>query len=309
MKDGKGKQTWPNGSYYDGNWSNNLPEGQGVFKKPNGDTLSGNFHKGRAHGLATFQQVPEGLGRVGNCYTGMWQHGKKHGKGEEFWADGAKFEGYYKDNKKNGEGVLTLADGSTYKGTFRDGVIEGSGTYKWANGKVYEGQWLQNKMNGFGKLSWSEGETYIGQFKEDMFDGQGQYQWKDGKTYIGQWCQGKQHGEGKLFDGNKMKIGVWNMGDRKQEWLQEFDESSSQFDLESRFFENQSFLSLQNSKSLLRDNSPINNNNNTGSQLQQVATFSSNNTLVTKFGSFMTALDKNVQTTNTFITADDKSQI
>lgn len=55
MKDGKGKQTWPNGSVYDGYWSKNLPEGQGVFEKPNGDKLSGNFHQGRAHGFATFQ--------------------------------------------------------------------------------------------------------------------------------------------------------------------------------------------------------------------------------------------------------------
>lgn len=95
-----------------------------------------------------------------------------------------------------------------------------------------------------------------------MFDGQGQYQWKDGKTYIGQWRQGKQHGEGKLFEGTKMKIGVWNMGDTKQEWLQEFDDSSSKFDMDSCFFENQSFLSLQNSKSFFRENNQINGNNN-----------------------------------------------
>ena len=69
---------------------------------------------------------------------------------------------------------------------------------------------------------------------------------------------------------------------------------------------------MQTSKSFLRDNSTNNNNipnNGAGSQPQRVATFSSQQTFISKYGSFMTALDKSARQTNTFVTADDQSQI
>ena len=99
------------------------------------------------------------------------------------------------------------------------------------------------------------------------------------------------------------------MGDRKQEWLQEFEESQ---DLESCFFDNQSHFSMQTSKSNLRIPHQGQNPQSLGNSSQlpsRIATFTSNNTLLSRVGSFMTAFDKSARQTNTFITADDQSQI
>jgi hypothetical protein len=58
----------------------------------------------------------------------------KHGKGEQVWQDGAK-----------------------YNGDWRNGMAEGQGTFYHANGDVYTGEFYQDRANGFGVYIHSNG--------------------------------------------------------------------------------------------------------------------------------------------------------
>ena len=72
----------------------------------------------------------------------------KHGKGEQIWQDGAK-----------------------YNGDWRNGMAEGQGTFYHANADVYTGEFFQDRANGFGVYVHSNGQRYEGYWKDDMQDG------------------------------------------------------------------------------------------------------------------------------------------
>lgn len=56
---------------YEGEWSNDLPQGPGVVQYANGDTYVGEFMNGEKHGHGTYTWMTT-KGR----YEGEWQHGK-----------------------------------------------------------------------------------------------------------------------------------------------------------------------------------------------------------------------------------------
>lgn len=51
MKDGFGKFTWTDGSFYEGEFKNGLMEGSGVKTDPNGNRFQGNFHRNMIFGF------------------------------------------------------------------------------------------------------------------------------------------------------------------------------------------------------------------------------------------------------------------
>ena len=55
VKHGKGKQTWPNGSFYEGYWHNGEIYGIGKYVYSNQDVYDGEFFAGKAHGRGTFK--------------------------------------------------------------------------------------------------------------------------------------------------------------------------------------------------------------------------------------------------------------
>lgn len=64
IRTGKGKQTWPDGSMYEGWWRENKANGKGRLIHADGDV-----------------------------YDGMWLDDKAHGHGVYCHLDGAKYEG------------------------------------------------------------------------------------------------------------------------------------------------------------------------------------------------------------------------
>ena len=48
---GKGKYTWANGSYYDGDWVNNKKQGSGEYKFIDGSLFSGNWINDKRDGF------------------------------------------------------------------------------------------------------------------------------------------------------------------------------------------------------------------------------------------------------------------
>lgn len=46
---------WPDGSYFEGYWTDGKAEGRGIFKTTEGDVLEGEWNKDIATGLAVFK--------------------------------------------------------------------------------------------------------------------------------------------------------------------------------------------------------------------------------------------------------------
>ena len=94
---GKGKYTWANGSYYDGDWVNNKKQGSGEYKFIDGSLFSGN-----------------------------WINDKRDGFGKLISSNGDTFEGMYKNNMRNGEGIHTYTVGNikvTQNGIFKNDMF------------------------------------------------------------------------------------------------------------------------------------------------------------------------------------------
>ena len=209
LREGKGVQTWPDGSKYTGYWKDGMANGKGRLIHADGDVFEGDWDNDKAQGQGLYMHAD------GSQYKGEWGDDKQHGYGVETWADGARYEGHYEHGKKHGMGKFKWIDGSTYNGEFFYNNIHGKGVYEWSDGRRYEGEWKNNKMDGKGVFSWSDGRKYVGEYRNDKKHGYGEFTWPDGRKYMGGWSEGKQHGEGVYIsiDG-KTRKGEWKDGKR-----------------------------------------------------------------------------------------------
>ena len=78
-KHGFGRYTWPDGTYYDGEWRHEKKHGRGKYTYPNG--------RGE--------------------YDGEWKDDKQHGKGVYTWTDGSMYTGESKQGEHDGGGTYT----------------------------------------------------------------------------------------------------------------------------------------------------------------------------------------------------------
>ena len=112
----KGKFTWVDGCFYDGEINNNCFEGYGKFRW-----------------------------KEGRVYIGFWKNGKMHGKGTMNYIDGAKYEGEFMDGKRHGKGNYIWNKNKYYKGNWIKGKQEGDG-YFYNKGKGIIGVWKDGKI-------------------------------------------------------------------------------------------------------------------------------------------------------------------
>ena len=92
--------TMSDGSVYEGDSTDGVPEGYGTMAFPNGE-----------------------------YYVGMFSKGRMCGKGRYHWPDGDSFEGEYRDGRRSGLGEYRWANGDVYYGEFRDGFPAGRGFF------------------------------------------------------------------------------------------------------------------------------------------------------------------------------------
>ena len=70
--------TYRDGSVYEGEWSEGLFHGEGVYDWRDGSSYEGNYQCGRKHGFGKYVYTS------GMIYQGEWVEGCRHGRGALF---------------------------------------------------------------------------------------------------------------------------------------------------------------------------------------------------------------------------------
>ena len=121
-----GKMTLTDGSNYEGEFDDSMPNGKGTLVQNLGDDVrgkwSGNFINGSLNGKGEFEYL--GGFNNGDKFIGDFKDGEMEGKGEYIWTHGKKYVGEVTNNSITGYGVETLSDGTVTKGKFKDGFLD-----------------------------------------------------------------------------------------------------------------------------------------------------------------------------------------
>ena len=213
-KQGKGKLIFSDGSFYEGNFKDDLFNGNGILVKDN-YIYKGDFLNGKKHGKGKIE-ITYKLNNNDNInnndnniiinnindniiekkiYEGEWENDYINGDGLEIIQNEnniiTTYNGHFIKGKKNGKGKLVLSNGSEYYGDFNDDLLNGNGIFKWNENKYYNGQWNKNCIEGFGIL-FEEKKKYIGYFKKDKKNGIGAcYYINNNIIVIGKWILDK----------------------------------------------------------------------------------------------------------------------
>jgi hypothetical protein len=175
-----------------------------VIKLPNGDKYDGDWEDDMKNGQGTYSYAR------GGSYEGEWADDMRNGYGVNKWPNGDRYAGKWQNNKRNGKGKYFYADGGKYDGEWKDDMRNGHGVNIWANGNRYEGSWVNNLQHGDGTMTYPDGGKYEGEWSKSMRDGHGVNTWSNNERYEGSWKRGQKHGKGTLYhaDGSE-ETGVW----------------------------------------------------------------------------------------------------
>ena len=147
-----------------------------------------------------------------SIYYGEWDFTKnvKHGRGVQYWEEGAKYFGYFTHDKTNLKGKLIHSDGDIYEGEWSNNKPNGKGKYIHIDGTIYEGDWKDDKQHGKGKETWPDGAYYEGDYINGLKHGKGKFHWADGAYYEGDFSYNNLHGNGYYIFGDKRTYkGTW----------------------------------------------------------------------------------------------------
>lgn len=187
-KSGKGtmysKDERLNNISYEGNWQNDLRNGQGIEK-----TYVG-------------------------TYDGNWKNDKKSGKGKITFNSSiySYYDGNWENDKIN-NGAMKYANGDFYEGDWKNEYRDGKGKQTYSNGDSYDGEWSKDKKNGTGSFYYASGDIYTGSFEENQILGEGILKFKNGDIYTGNFSAGKYNGKGKMvYADGKIEDGNWDYG-------------------------------------------------------------------------------------------------
>lgn len=137
-KQGFGKEIHSTGEFYEGEWYNDLQNGNGVK-----------------------------LFQVGK-YEGQWKDNQRQGFGHFCWTSGSQYKGYWEKDQKQGFGVYKWKTGDKYKGFWKKGVYD-YGNYSCQFGSQYTGEHnSEGKFEGNGTFLHPDGYSWVGHWKNGL---------------------------------------------------------------------------------------------------------------------------------------------
>ena len=116
MKSGFGKFIWADGTYYEGNFENDLLSGGGSLQWRDGRSYDGEWLNNKMHGRGTFTWPG------GKSYVGEYRNDKKEGHGTYYWNEEKYYSGQWNNNKQHGEGIFYLK-GTSFEVMYRFGKL------------------------------------------------------------------------------------------------------------------------------------------------------------------------------------------
>ena len=261
-KDGFGKFSWTNGDTYEGTFTNDTITGSGRYTYSDGSTLTGLFDaEGFISGeyrtderfysyTVTYEErepasiyivFPSGSvfdGSVkdyeisddgvmiyedGDSYTGIYNNGKRNGKGTYEWDNGSVYDGDWVDDAMTGYGTYVYPDGRILGGEFdQNNFVAGTYQYTSPDGITYEFYYeknfakpksvkltdssgatftgtFTNGTSGNGTITYPNGDIYTGYVDALTKEGQGTYTWADGSKLVGTWKNDKVEGSAQYY--------------------------------------------------------------------------------------------------------------
>ena len=188
--DVKGKYTFANGMYYEGDYVNGKRHGEGMFSwSTNGDYTTAWYYKGQFENDNTTVGTKYFVGRP----TGVLQY-----TGRFVNLDAI-------DTSVDGTGIFDYGNGCWYQGGIHANdvhaegcVFQGEGTFKWGKGDNVDTlvATFVNSAPTTGTKTFVNGDKYEGGFTGFDFGGKGKYTFANGMYYEGDYVNGKRHGEG-----------------------------------------------------------------------------------------------------------------
>jgi len=227
---GKGKLTWADNYWYEGDFAYGVAHGRGKMVFPDGRVYEGQWwYGGRVRGKQTDATgsvydgqwsgaFKHGVGLLlakpsGHRLWGEWQRDQLHGRAVEtvFGPEGAfdnEYDGQFVRGVRHGTGAERVGCG-LYTGQWVDGVREGEGLFESDTGDDYTGGWARGKRNGEGVFTTSSGSMMKGVWVDDNLP-RGESSSKYGGSYIGEFQGLLRHGYGEWHGRNKQSyVGQW----------------------------------------------------------------------------------------------------
>lgn len=202
-----GKTVFPDGTVFEGEWINLIPNGKGVQSGKNEEKnwdYDGYFKDGKYDGYGKLT-VDDG-----QCYEGEWENGKRQGKGKFTYADGTSYEGEWKSDLKHGNGILTTKD-DIFDGVWeKDEFISGKRII-FSDGEkmIMTGNFENDFPIGEVSINLPDGNTFIGAVDWEAGKFNGTFTYSDGSVYTGELLNGKKSGKGKLVSKGIISEGEW----------------------------------------------------------------------------------------------------
>jgi hypothetical protein len=192
LKHGRGVYVWDNGDRYDGRFANDRPDGIGKYHFANGDSYEGEVKAGVIVGRGTYTS------KNGDVFEGSFAGGKPHGVGVYRFASGDRYEGEMDQGRLQGRGRYVAKSGDLIEAPFRDGKAQGIGTYHFSNGDRYEGEILAGALSGQGVYHYKSGLKYEGEVRNGLPQGKGVFWFQDGSRFEGQFENGLARARGEI---------------------------------------------------------------------------------------------------------------
>lgn len=141
---------------YEGKFVNEIPEGKGKETFSDGSIFEGTFSKGYRVGPGVYKFAD------GSTLSGVWSHDVINGTGVFTTSEGDRYEGTFDNHLICGKGVYKWQGSISYVGEFANNQRNGSGTMTWEeNGLKIIGNWRRDKLHRKAKFVLPDGTTHL----------------------------------------------------------------------------------------------------------------------------------------------------